>query len=113
MPGTSGAKTALCAFCPGMTTTAYGPSAHSFRRTHLHRTGGAAAVARGVVHVLDIGLRQHIFAGRHRTHDVGDREDRRVVGGAIDRGGEAVVAELGVLRLLAVLDPVERAAVAG
>src|SRR6266702_2724618 len=91
MPGSS----------PGMTRN-YGSQPHSFRRTHLDRAGAGAAVTRGVVHVLDIGLRQHVFAGRDRAHDVSHREHRRVVGGAIDRSRKAVVAELGIFRLLAV-----------
>src|SRR4051794_20689191 len=102
MPGSS----------PGMTKSGYGPLHRSFCRTHLHRTGAAAAVARGVVHVLDIGLRQHVFARRYRAHDVGHRKHRLVVAGAIDGSREAVVAELGVFRLLTVLDPGERAAIA-
>ena len=60
-------------------------SLRSFRRTHLDRTGAGAAVARGIVHVLDIGLRQHVFAGRNRAHHIGHREHRLVVGGPIDR----------------------------
>jgi len=62
----------------------------SFRRTHLDRAGAGAAIARGVVHVLDIGLRQHVFARRHRAHHIGDREHRLVVGGAVDRGAYIV-----------------------
>src|SRR5206468_8049857 len=88
------------------TTESYGWPMHSFRRTHLDRAGAGAAVARGVIHVLDVGLRQHVFARRHRAHHIGHREHRLVVAGAIDRGGKAVVAEFGVFRLLAVLDPV-------
>src|SRR5690349_13329138 len=61
----------------------------SFRRTHLDRTCAGAAVARGIVHVLDIGLRQHVFARRYRAHDIGDGEHRLVVGGTVDGGGEA------------------------
>src|SRR5258707_487420 len=86
---------------PGMTTVVAAAVRCSFRRTHLDRTGAAAAVARRVVHVLDIGLRQHVFARRHRTHDVGHGEHRLVVAGTIDRRGEAVVAKFGVFRLLA------------
>ena len=58
------------------------------------------------------GLRMHIFAGRHRAHDIGDGEDRRVVRLALERGGEAVVAEFGVYRIGG-SDPVERAGIAG
>ena len=58
------------------------------------------------VHVLHVGLRQHVFAGRDRAHDVGHREDRLVVCGTVDRRREAVVAELGVFRLLAVIDEI-------
>ncbi|NEV03142.1 hypothetical protein FNJ47_47820, partial [Bradyrhizobium sp. UFLA 03-164] len=42
-----------------------------------------------------IGLRQHVFAGRHRAHDIGDGEHRLVVGAPVDRRGEAIIAELG------------------
>src|SRR5258706_1362489 len=97
---------------PGMTEN-YECLARSFRRTHLDRAGGGAAIARGVVHILDIGLRQHVFARRYRAHHIGHREYRLVVGGAIDGGREAVVAEFGILGLLAILDPVQRAGVTG
>src|ERR1700738_4796389 len=110
MPGTSGAKTALRAFCPDMTESFCYPK-HSFRRAYLNRAGTAAAVARGIVHVLDIGLRQHVFAWRYRAHHVRHREHGLVVAGAIDGRREAVVAELGIFRLLAILDPVQRARV--
>src|SRR5262245_59944462 len=98
---------------PSPAITMVGSSPRSFRRTHLNSAGTAAAIARGVVHVLDIGLRQHIFAGGHRAYDVADREHRLRVGGAVKCGGEAVIAEFGVDRVLAVLDPIQRAAVAG
>src|SRR4051794_8614490 len=103
MAGTSPAMTTASSFCPK----------RSFRRTHLDRTGAAAAVARGVIHVLDIGLRQHVFARRHRAHDIGDRKHGSVVAGAIDGRGKAVVSKLGVFWLLAVLNPVERAGIPG
>ena len=63
--------------------------ARSFRRTHLDCSGGAAAVTRGIVHVLDIGLRQHVFAGRYRAHHIGHREHRLVAGAAIDSAADA------------------------
>ena len=50
--------------------------AGSFRRGHLHAFGRGAAVAVGRVHVLHIGLRQHICAGRHRAHHIGDGKHR-------------------------------------
>src|SRR5260370_29962814 len=97
MPGTS----------PGMTES-WWFLARSFRGRNLDRSGAGAAVARGVVHVLDIGLRQHVFAGRYRPHHIGHGEHRLGVGGAINRSRKTVVAEFGVFGLLAVLDPVQR-----
>src|SRR5882724_5937306 len=101
MPGTS----------PGMTKWMREGLARSFRRSHLDGSSAGAAVARGVVHVLDISLRQHIFAGRYRAHHIGHRKHRLGIGGAVDGRREAVVAEFGILRLLAVLDPVQRAGI--
>lgn len=40
--------------------------------------------ARGAVHVLDRSLRQHVFARRHRAHDIGNREHGFVIAFAID-----------------------------
>src|SRR6185437_4246371 len=56
-------KTWMAGSSPAMTME-YVARPHSFRRMHLDRSGSTAAVARGIVHVLDIGLRQHIFARR-------------------------------------------------
>src|SRR5262245_13154572 len=83
------------------------------RRLDLHRAGGGAAEAVGPVHVLHIGLRQHVAAGRHRAHHVGDRKHRRIAGLAVERSAEPVVAEFGVRRLHGVLDPRKGAGVAG
>ena len=49
----------------------------SLRRRDLDAAGAGAAEAIGPVHVLDIGLRQHVVAGRHRAHHIGDGEHRR------------------------------------
>ena len=50
--------------------------------------------------------------GRHRAHHVGDPEHRRVLGSALERRAEAVVAEFRVRRLVGVLDPGQRAGLA-
>ena len=78
----------------------------------LDRAGAGAAEAVGTVHVLDIGLRQHVAARRHRAHHVGDREHRLVALVALERRAEPVVAELRVHRRRGVLDPRQRAGVA-
>ena len=77
------------------------------------RAGGGAAEAVGPVHVLDIGLRLHVAAGRDRAHHIGHREHRRIVGLAVERRAETIVAEFGVHRLLRILDPGEPAGLAG
>src|SRR6185437_13699489 len=86
---------------------------HSFRRTHFDGAGAGATVTRRTIHVLDIGLRQHIFAGRDRANHVGHGKYRLGVARAIDGRGETVIAEVGVRRLLAVLDPGQCSGVAG
>src|SRR6185369_3178120 len=57
---------------------------HSLRRLDLHRTDAVAAVAVGTIHVLHIGLRQHVFARRDGAHDVGDGEHRLVAAGPVE-----------------------------
>ena len=54
------------------------------------------------------------MARRDRAHDIGEREERRLAGLAIERGDEAVVAIFGVNGFEVALQPgerVERAAV--
>src|SRR5262249_28277653 len=77
----------------------------SLRRRHVDRAGRGAAETVGPVHVLHIGLRMDVAAGRDRAHHIGDREHRRIAALALERGAEAVVAELGAYRLRRVLDP--------
>src|SRR5262249_49282814 len=83
------------------------------RRRHIDRAGRGAAEAIGPVHVLHVGLWVDVAAGRDRAHHVGDREHRRIAALALERGAEAVVAEFRARRLLRVLDPAERAGIAG
>src|SRR5262245_29920101 len=68
----------------------------SLRRRDLDRAGGGAAETVGPVHVLHIGLRMDVAAGRHGAHHIGDGEDRWIAALALERGAEAVVTELGV-----------------
>ena len=79
---------------PAMTTQSVAPSCdhhrsshpRSFRCADLHGARPGPTIARGIVHVLHIGLRQHVFAGRDRAHDIGDGEHRLGIRGAIERG---------------------------
>src|SRR5262249_40919486 len=77
----------------------------SSHRRDLDRARPGSAEAIGTIHVLDIGLRQHIFAGRHRTHHVSDGEDRGIFCAAIERRAETIVAELRIDGFGGVLDP--------
>src|SRR6266568_2906045 len=77
------------------------------RRCHLDRAGGGPTKTVGPVHVLHIGLRMHIAAGRDRAHHVSHREHRTVGALAIERSGKAIITELGIGRLDRVLDPTE------
>src|SRR5215475_8749817 len=88
------------------------PPRSLLRGDHLEAAGAGSAEAIRPVHVLHVGLRQHVLAGRDRAHHVGDGEHRIVLVAAVERGAEAVVAELRVDWLLAVLDPAERAGIA-
>ncbi len=82
--------------------------AHLCRRD-LKRTRRRAAKAVGPIHVLHIGLRQRVLAWRHRPHDIGDGEHRLVLRRPVERRAEMIVAEFGMHRLGAVLDPLQRA----
>ncbi len=68
-------------------------------RRDFDAAGRGAAEAVRTIHVLDARLRPHIFAGRDRAHHIGDGEHRRIAVLALERGGEAVVAEFGIDRL--------------
>src|SRR3954468_8069807 len=87
--------TSIAGTRPGMTVSRLSSSraARSIRLRDFDAPRSGAAVARRIVHVLDRGLRQHIFAGRYGAHDIRDGEHRLVVGLAVDRGRETVVAE--------------------
>src|SRR5262249_56703790 len=67
----------------------------SLRRRHVDRAGRGAAETVGPVHVLHIGLRMDVASGRDRAHHIGDSEHRRIAALALERGAEAVVADLG------------------
>src|SRR5205085_11022449 len=88
-------------------------SLRSLRGLDFDRANAGAAEAVGAIHVLDIGLWEHVFAGRYRAHHVGDGEYRLVAARAVERRGEAVVAEFGVRRVLGILDPRQRAGIPG
>src|SRR5262245_46195153 len=84
----------------------------SSRCRHLDRAGSSTAEAIRPVHVLHVGLRMYIAAGRDRAHDVSHREHRTVAALAIERSCKAIITELGIGRLDRVLDPAERASLA-
>src|SRR4051812_22242621 len=81
-------------------------------RRYLDGAGGGASEAIRPVHVLDIGLRQHVAARRHRAHHIGHREYRRVLRPPLERRAEPLVAEFRIRRLLGVFDPRQRASLA-
>src|SRR5262249_40649472 len=81
-------------------------------RRHLDRAGAGAAKAIGPVHVLHIGLRMHIAAGRDCAHHIGHCEHRTVGTFAIERCRKAIITELGIGRLDRILDPAERTGLA-
>src|SRR5436190_5156967 len=62
--------------------------------------GLGAAEAIGPVHVLDMSLRKHVAARRHRPHHVGHRKHRGILGPALEGRAEAIVAELRMHRRL-------------
>src|SRR5437899_6533917 len=62
----------------------------SFRRRHLDRAARGAAEPIGPIHVLYIGLRMDVAAGRDRAHHVGNREHRWIAALALECGAEAV-----------------------
>src|ERR1700738_5525265 len=74
-------------------------------------TCGAAEAVRPV-HVLYIGLRMDIAAGRDGPHDIGDWEPRGITALAVERRAEAVISELGVRWLQRILDPAQRPGIA-
>ncbi len=72
---------------------------------HDERAVSGAAEAIRPVHVLDRGRRQHVTAGRHRAHDIRDRERRLVLAVAIEEGDVAIVARLRMRRLDVAFEP--------
>src|SRR5262245_8544835 len=85
--GVRNAKPALArlSFCIAFTSS---------RRCHLNRAGSGATKAIRPIHVLHIGLRMHIAAGRNRADHIGHREYRAIGAFAIEGSRKAIVAEL-------------------
>src|ERR1700733_5882789 len=83
-------------------------TARSWFLRDIERAESRAAEALGTIHVLDRRRWQHVMAWCHRPHDIGDRESRRILAVALERGDKTIIAIFGMGRRNIALDPRQR-----